>query len=100
MEANNMAAIHETLKTIHDKINALDEECAVDPVEIRDIARAALAKPARNCDKFRDVDEAYNQFMRYVKRENPTCTKSSPLYTVYDALKWALDGENMKGDER
>ena len=50
-----------------------------------------FAKPSRNCDKFYDVDEAYEQFMLYVKRENPSCTKASPLHTVWDALKWVLD---------
>ncbi len=46
----NAAAMREALETIHDKVNGLDEECGVDPVEIRDIARAALAASARNCD--------------------------------------------------
>ena len=54
--------------------------------------------PIRNCDKFTDVDEAYNQFMNYVKRENPSFTNASPLHTVYDALKWALDGERKEAD--
>ena len=44
------AAIYAALVKIHDMTNALDEKCGVDPVEIRDIARAALSKPARNCD--------------------------------------------------
>ena len=48
------------------------------------------ATPRRNCDKFRDVDAAYNQFMSHVMRENPACTKPSPLHTVWDALKWVL----------
>ena len=51
-------------------------------------------KPLRNCDKFRDTDEAYNQFMRYVQRENPACVRRSPLHTVWDALKWVLDFAN------
>ena len=46
----NAAATYAALVKIHDLTNALDEECGVDPVEIRDIARAALAEPARNCD--------------------------------------------------
>ena len=46
----NTAATRKALKTIHDKVNSLDEECGVDPVEIRNIARAALSAPARNCD--------------------------------------------------
>jgi hypothetical protein len=58
----------------------------------------AIAEPVRNCDRFRDVDEAYNQFMNYVKRENPSFTKPSPLHTAWDALKWVLDGEKKKED--
>ena len=46
----NSAAMREALVKIHDLTNALDEECGVDPVEIRDLARAALSAPARNCD--------------------------------------------------
>lgn len=53
----NAAAMREALETIHDKVNGLDEECGVDPVEIRDLARAALSAPARNCDVFAsDID--------------------------------------------
>ena len=47
----NAAAIYSALVKIHDLTNALDEKCGVDPVEIRDIARAALSAPARNCDR-------------------------------------------------
>lgn len=46
----NAAATYAALVKIHDLTNALDEECGVDPVEIRDIARTALSAPARNCD--------------------------------------------------
>ena len=46
----NAAAIYAALVKIHDLTNALDEKCGVDPVEIRDIARAALSAPPRNCD--------------------------------------------------
>lgn len=38
----------EALQLIHDKVNSLDEECGVDPVEIRDIAREALKQPILN----------------------------------------------------
>ena len=46
METNNK--LREALKKILDLTNSLDEDCAVDPVEIRDIAKAALATPIRN----------------------------------------------------
>ena len=42
----NASATYAALVKIHDLTNALDEECGVDPVEIRDIARAALSAPA------------------------------------------------------
>ena len=48
METNNK--LREALMQIYDRVNSLDENCAVDPVEIRDIAKAALATPDRNCD--------------------------------------------------
>ena len=48
MEINNK--LREALKKILDLTNSLDEDCAVDPVEIRDIAKAALAEPVKNCD--------------------------------------------------
>lgn len=62
----NAAAMREALETIHDKVNGLDEECGVDPVEIRDIARAALAAPARNCDRFADETDAQIAFLNEV----------------------------------
>lgn len=67
--------------------------------EIVGIIDDVLKSPRlRNCDKFPDVDEAYDQFMNYVKRENPSFTKASPLHTVWDALKWVLDGEKKEAD--
>ena len=48
METNNK--LREAVTKILDLTNSLDEECAVDPVEIRDIAKAALAEPAKNCE--------------------------------------------------
>lgn len=50
-------------------------------------------KPMRNCDKYRTVDVAYERFKEFVMRENPACTKPSPLYTMWDALKWVLGDE-------
>ena len=55
----------------------------------------ALAAPARNCDlPGVDVDKAYDAFYAYVKRVNPSCTLSSPLYTAFDAIKWILNPAN------
>ena len=48
METNNK--LREALTKIFTLTNSLDDECAVDPVEIRDIARAALSEPVKNCE--------------------------------------------------
>lgn len=48
METNNK--LREALTKILNLTNSLDEDCAVDPVEIRDITKATLAAPDRNCD--------------------------------------------------
>lgn len=48
MQTNNK--LRDALKKILDLTNSLDENCAVDPVEIRDIAKAALAEPVKNCE--------------------------------------------------
>lgn len=58
------AAIRAALQTIHDRVNSLDEECGVDPVEIRDIARAALAKPPRNCNRFDSYEQARSEWWK------------------------------------
>lgn len=31
-----------------------------------------------------------SEFWAYVDKENPHCIKPSPLYSVYDAIEWAL----------
>lgn len=64
------AKLREALTKILNLTNSLDEDCAVDPVEIRDLARAALAAPARNCDvgtaeeqtdRFKDLCRKYRR---------------------------------------
>lgn len=64
MEASNIKAMREAMKQIYDRVNSLDEDCGVDPVEIRDIARAALASPPRNCD-VGTADEQHARFDRF-----------------------------------
>lgn len=58
-------ALREALQTIHDRVNSLNEECGVDPVEIRDIARAALKKPWRNCERFGSYAEARAEWWKF-----------------------------------
>ena len=62
MEESNVKAMREALKQILDRVNSLDEDCGVDPVEIRDIARTALSAPPRNCDRFINANEALEAF--------------------------------------
>lgn len=74
-QIGNAAAIRKALQTIHDRVNSLDEECGIDPVEIRDIARAALVSPPRNCDRFSDVVEADIAY-----REETGDVDENPIY--------------------
>ena len=70
METNNK--LREALTKILDLTNSLDEDCAVDPVEIRDIAKAALAAPPRNCDKY-SHDEALQVWASEKENEHNGC---------------------------
>lgn len=56
MGTNNK--LREALMQILDLTNSLDEDCAVDPVEIRDIAKAALAEPVKNCEVGTPMEQA------------------------------------------
>ena len=67
-DGGNAAAMREALVKIHDLTNALDENCGVDPVEIRDIARNALTKPPRNCD-VGTAEEQERRFRKYCETE-------------------------------
>lgn len=58
----NGAKTREALCEIVKRLNSLAEDCAVDPVEIRDIALAALAEPPRNCDNAGSWLDLYKHF--------------------------------------
>ena len=60
MQTNNK--LRDALTKILHLTNSLDEDCAVDPVEIRDIAKAALAEPVKNCE----VGNAKEQLARFI----------------------------------
>ena len=62
----NAAAMREALVRIHNLTNSLDEECGVDPVDIRDIARSALAVPLRQCD-VGSADEQLRRWRKFCK---------------------------------
>ena len=64
MQTNNK--LREALTKILNLTNSLDESCAVDPVEIRDIAKAALAEPVKNCEVGTSMEQA--------KRMDAYCT--------------------------
>ena len=86
--AGNAAAMREALVKIHDLTNALDEECGVDPVEIRDLARAALSAPARNCDRdLSDRQSIWKEFCQWVRSSSLGCA-SDP--SAGDAFEWLL----------
>lgn len=102
-ETDNEAVMRAALKEIRSRLVYLygRTDGTFNPPALKEVCGIiddALAKPQRNCDKFSDVDVAYDQFMSYVKRENPSFTKASPLHTVWDALKWMLDGERKEAD--
>ena len=93
-DRGNAAAMREALQTIHDRVNSLDEHCGVDPVEIRDIARAALAKPQRNCDvgTVEEQEKRYEKFCDSHKRVDGSavCSPRCPLYKTPEcSLAWA-----------
>ena len=63
-QVGNAAKMREALKQIHDRVNSLDEDCGVDPIEVRDIARTAISAPPRNCDRFINAKDALKAFER------------------------------------
>lgn len=87
----NEAAIRAALQTIHDRVNSLDEHCGVDPVEIRDIARAALAAPPRQCDVGNpgEQDDRYEAFCaKHFAKDDDPCG-SCPLASQANLCKFA-----------
>ena len=62
MKTNNK--LREALTKILNLTNSLDEDCAVDPVEIRDIAKDALAEPVKNYE-VGTVEEQVKRFDKF-----------------------------------
>lgn len=96
METNNK--LRKALTKILNLTNSLDEDCAVDPVEIRDIARVALADPVRNYE----VGTAEQQFKRLrrmcKKVECRDCVLRSSSYREC-TLRWAQAPYEKGGDK-
>lgn len=76
MQTNNK--LREAVTKILNLTNSLDENCAVDPVEIRDIAKAALAETVKNCD-VGTAEEQEDRFRRYCNSRGTFCG-DCPLY--------------------
>lgn len=92
--ANNK--MREALTKILNLTNSLDEDCAVDPVEIRDIAKAALAAPPRNCDvgTVKEQSQRFDAFCdehKYVGDDGANwCSRTCPCYNEINCgVQWA-----------
>lgn len=98
------AKLREALEEIFNLTNSLDENCGVDPVEIRDIARAALAEPAKNCD-VGTVEEMAKRMDAYCASYRERIDGSwrcdnCPLCSIHRCeLSWAQMPYNEGGDK-
>ena len=73
MEANNMAAMREALVGLMDGICFhcdLSGDCKGTPCEKMQKAKAALAAPARNCDRYATADEALKAHKAAFEEDN------------------------------
>ena len=100
METNNK--LREALTKILNLTNSLDEDCAVDPVEIRDIAKDALAEPVKNCE-VGTVAEQAERFEEYCESEvckrNRCKSRAKALCIERCALEWAQMPYEEGGDK-
>ena len=96
MKASNVKAMREALKKILYLTNSLDEECAVDPVEIRDIARDAISTPPRNCD-VGTPEEQEVRFTKFCRCKD--CKMTCPFSDDYDHYRCEFAWEQMPYEE-
>lgn len=84
----------EALQLIHDKVNSLDEECGVDPVEIRDIAREALKQPILNYE-VGTAEEQAKRFILFCLQNSfrGVCNGSCRFANVNRRLGWQEIGQ-------
>ena len=62
------AKLREALITIRDKAHEqYVNDNGIDTVWIQDVANAALAAPARNCDRFLTLDDAKHAYSEYLQ---------------------------------
>ena len=64
--------LRKALTKILNLTNSLDEDCAVDPVEIRDIASDALAEPMKNYE-VGTAEEQEKRFCSFCKAAETFC---------------------------
>lgn len=103
MKANNMKAMREALDEIQDKITQWRNDGIIEHwqySQLWDIADAALAKPARNCDVYEDEAEARRAFLEG-KCEHPcgdcTVTDDEDALCHTCGLEWLFAPAN-KGE--
>lgn len=90
-QTNDM--LRKALQEIYNLTNSLNEDCAVDPVDIRDIAKAALAEPVKNCE----VGTAEEQQARHcawcrkhgIDGDNTVNCIHPDIYCDLCALRWS-----------
>ena len=71
-QLGDAAKLREALITIRDKAHEqYVNDYGIDTVWIQDVANAALAAPARNCDKYATVKEATEAFAREQDMPHP-----------------------------
>lgn len=92
----NVAKMREAMKQIYDRVNSLDEDCGVDPVEIRDIARAALASPPRNCD-IMDWRTAWAKWRTEIHTQKP-CGYAEAFRGTEQFMDWYMS--EAKGETK
>lgn len=94
----NVAKLREAAKYVQSTMEGLRDPTDKNNAEfirIWEIVSDALAAPPRNCDiPAKDMGEWCDRFYDYVRRNNPACIRTSPLYTYHDAMKWMLDEAN------
>ena len=92
----NGFAMHSALKEIHDRVNSLDEDCGVDPIDIRNIAREALSKQPRNCDDLENSDSAIDYW-----NNNSKLLQGLAVFTIdgeqyHNIVEWLYAKKNDK----
>lgn len=90
--------LREALTKILNLTNSLDEDCAVDPVEIRDIAKDALAEPVRNYEVGAEGEQT-RRFLEFCNAHD--CERGCPLLKTDSCeLAWAQMPYSKEGGDK